>query len=92
MDEKEKTMKAVEEKERKKWERNMGEMGNGCPIVLQGGSENFMCPSFCFRCKSKLLDHKDKGDFLVNGESVEINEPTGAACNYCGPESNNLSQ
>lgn len=45
-------------------EKYMGEMGNGCPIVLQGGSENFMCPSFCFHCKNKLLGHKDKGDFF----------------------------
>jgi len=51
-------------KRRKMREKYMSETGNGCPIVLRGGSGNFMCPSFCFRCKNKLLGHKDKGDFF----------------------------
>lgn len=40
----------------------------------------------------KVLDSKDKGDFLANGESIVINDLLVPRCNYSGWKHTNLSR
>lgn len=84
-------VKAVEEKERSEreiWVRWVTD----APSCSRAGVRILCVPLSAFAAKANCWVTKIKEIFLVNGESVEINDPTGAACNYCGPESNNLSQ
>ncbi len=63
MDEKEKTMKAVEEKERKKWERNMGEMVTDAPSCSRAGVRILCVPLSAFAAKANCWITKIKEIF-----------------------------